>query len=227
MISGSEHGRVVEDLERGDVVYDVFAGVGPFAVPAVKKGAIVLANDLNPESYKWLNHNLKHNKTRSAVKTFNLDGRKFITDVVKKDVVQRWQGTHEDQKRHDNPDLNRIRFYMNLPDSAVEFLDVFPGLFQGVNPDELPFFKPPLVYCYCFSKSDDLKKDAKERVEARVGCKLDEEETVVRIVRNVAPNKEMLCVIFPLQKNTLFEIKLEEAVAAAGEEPPGKKVKLL
>lgn len=38
------------------------AGVGPFSIPAVKKGAIVYANDLNPSSYQWLCENIKLNK---------------------------------------------------------------------------------------------------------------------------------------------------------------------
>lgn len=38
------------------------AGVGPFSIPAVKKGAIVYANDLNPASFNWLCENVKLNK---------------------------------------------------------------------------------------------------------------------------------------------------------------------
>ena len=50
----TEHMRVVQEVKRGDTVLDVFAGVGPFAIPAARAGATVLANDLNPESHRWL-----------------------------------------------------------------------------------------------------------------------------------------------------------------------------
>jgi tRNA G37 N-methylase Trm5 len=33
-----------------------------FSIPAAKKVNIVYANDLNPESYKWLVHNAAKNK---------------------------------------------------------------------------------------------------------------------------------------------------------------------
>lgn len=60
----TEHGRLVDLFKKEDVVADVFAGVGPFALPAAKKGCGVFANDLNPESYKFLVTNIKRNKVR-------------------------------------------------------------------------------------------------------------------------------------------------------------------
>lgn len=58
----TEHDRIAGKCKMHDVVFDVFAGVGPFVVPAAKKHCIVFANDLNPESYKWLQHNARLNK---------------------------------------------------------------------------------------------------------------------------------------------------------------------
>jgi tRNA G37 N-methylase Trm5 len=48
-------------------LYDVFAGVGPFAIPAARKGCTVVANDLNPASYHWLQHNVSLNKVADKV----------------------------------------------------------------------------------------------------------------------------------------------------------------
>lgn len=61
---GTEHDRIVQMFKPDAVVADVFAGVGPFALPAGKKGCAVLANDLNPESYKYLVQNIKNNNVR-------------------------------------------------------------------------------------------------------------------------------------------------------------------
>lgn len=59
-----EHERVVELFNPLSLVYDVCAGVGPFVLPALKKGRAmrVLANDLNPESVRWLKENIVLNK---------------------------------------------------------------------------------------------------------------------------------------------------------------------
>ena len=58
----SEHERLIDVFKPEDgIVADVFAGVGPFAVPAAKKGCAVLANDLNPNSAKWLLQNVANN----------------------------------------------------------------------------------------------------------------------------------------------------------------------
>ena len=56
----------MDTFSKDDVVADVFAGVGPFALPAAKKGCAVLANALNPESYKYLKINIDKNKVRSV-----------------------------------------------------------------------------------------------------------------------------------------------------------------
>lgn len=51
---------------------DMFAGVGPFAVPAGKAGCTVYANDLNPESYHWLKNNIAINKVICALQFTSL-----------------------------------------------------------------------------------------------------------------------------------------------------------
>jgi tRNA (guanine37-N1)-methyltransferase len=60
-----EHTRILGLFQPGEVVCDVMAGVGPFAVPAGKKGTFVWANDMNPESYSCLAEAIRTNKVRS------------------------------------------------------------------------------------------------------------------------------------------------------------------
>jgi tRNA (guanine37-N1)-methyltransferase len=60
----TEHDRLVKLFKPEDLIADVFAGVGPFAIPAAKKGCAILANDLNPNSAKYLQRNADDNKVR-------------------------------------------------------------------------------------------------------------------------------------------------------------------
>lgn len=62
----TEHSRLVRFFQPGEVVCDVMAGIGPFAVPAGKKGVFVWANDMNPESYKCLLTAIEKNKVRDC-----------------------------------------------------------------------------------------------------------------------------------------------------------------
>lgn len=67
----TEHGRLVELFQAGEVVCDVMAGIGPFAIPAGKKGVFVWANDLNPNSHSSLVDAIKRNKVCSANDMYN------------------------------------------------------------------------------------------------------------------------------------------------------------
>jgi len=75
---GTEHDRLIRLMTSSSVLFDVCAGVGPFAVPAAKT-CKVLANDLNLESYQWLLENSKSNKKSTGnIQCFNKDAREFI-----------------------------------------------------------------------------------------------------------------------------------------------------
>ncbi|CAH0553734.1 unnamed protein product [Brassicogethes aeneus] len=92
----SEHECIVKKLNSNDVLFDVCAGVGPFSVPLAKKSCIVHANDLNPESYKWMNHNFKLNKIKTdCFKTYNKDAKMFILEEIK-EYLPKYLTTHKD-----------------------------------------------------------------------------------------------------------------------------------
>lgn len=58
----TEHKRLVDSFKAGEVVCDLMAGVGPFAIPAGKKGVFVWANDLNPDSISSMRDAVERNK---------------------------------------------------------------------------------------------------------------------------------------------------------------------
>ncbi|XP_050336026.1 tRNA (guanine(37)-N1)-methyltransferase isoform X2 [Bactrocera neohumeralis] len=217
----TEHERITKMLNANDVLYDVFAGVGPFSVPAARKKCWVLANDLNPESYKWLQHNGKRNKCLAHMKTFNKDGRQFLLEDVKPDLLKRW-------KEQATADYS-IHITMNLPAMAVEFLDAFRGF---LNDEEAKEFlnqqlNYPTVHVYCFAKGEDTKVLARALVEDNLGLPLTDNLEGIYFVRNVAPNKDMYRVSFrltneilttPIAKKTAEQIQRKRAASELEED---------
>lgn len=238
----TEHERLISKFESGEVVGDVFAGVGPFAVPAGKKHALVLANDLNPESYKYLKENVTRNHVEEFVQSFNLDGREFIKEspkmlmnwhkskgkVEKEKTTKRRKTDPETKAKITTRDLEiisvpipkHIRHYaMNLPDSALTFLDEFIGLYsrdkevlQFVKGD--PNFKLPIINVHCFEKfspdePEPSMEDLHRRVHARIIKYIDFnapfENFSFHLVRKVAPTKPMFCVTFELPAEVAFK----------------------
>ena len=84
--------------------------MGPLAIRAAKLGLKVLANDLNPDCYKYLLSNLTKNKVQTMVTPSNMCARLFFQKIIA-----------DGQSRHFE------HVYMNLPGSAVDFLDIFQG----------------------------------------------------------------------------------------------------
>ncbi|XP_028251524.1 tRNA (guanine(37)-N(1))-methyltransferase [Parambassis ranga] len=203
----TEHQRVVQLVKRGDTVFDVFAGVGPFAIPAARLGANVLANDLNPESYRWLQHNCKLNKVESKVRTFNLDGRAFIKGPLKQELLALLKGKAN------------IHVVMNLPALALDFLDAFRGLLHQEPPCEENL---PTVHCYGFFKDNNPDTEVVGRASRSLGFAL-EKGCSVHFVRNVAPNKDMMCVRFTLPKEVLY--CSDDNYTEPSEEPAPKRQK--
>ena len=216
-----EHTRLVEAMQRGDALFDVMAGVGPFAVPAAKNGVRVFANDLNPVAAQYMAVNAELNRLPpSSMHVYNLDGRAFMNTVLFDHVMGLVAGEQTSGRRH---------VTMNLPAIAVEFLNVFQPLrpnnesavaaaveaaessgewAAAVNArwNSLPagvdvtvIDKRVLFHVYCFSAAADLLADAVAQCERHLGYALPPENVEeVLMVRDVAPTKRMICVSFTL-----------------------------
>lgn len=203
---GKEHERILSYLKPKDVLFDVFCGVGPFSVPAGRRKCIVFANDLNPDSYKWLNHNTAKNKVKN-LQAFNKDGKDFIRDNFKDFIVELCKGN---QTLDEN---NKIHVTMNLPAMAVEFLKYFKGLIEDES--LLDKFKwEIIVYVYCFVNEDPVNS-AKKLVSEHMDCDMTMYIKEVFSVRKVSPKKEMMRVTLNLTKDILFD---------SVNEPPSKKL---
>ena len=102
----TERHRVVEQVDDGECALDMFAGVGPFAVPMAARGADVVACDLNPVAVEYLRENARRNGVDDRVTAVEGDVRELTDDYAG------WAD----------------RLVMNLPHTAGEFLDTAVGL---------------------------------------------------------------------------------------------------
>ena len=210
----TEHERLVKEFKKNDTVVDVFAGVGPFAIPAARKGCTVYANDLNPHSYEYLRVNAEKNGVTQNLKAYNLDGREFIQNILARELLQPYEkpknSTYQSTKSRSSLSLRdawNTHVVMNLPATAVEFLDTFKGLYSAVLPEHRDSIHLPTIYCYCFSKSEDSPEDdALLMVVKNLGvATLSEGTYSTHNVRRVAPNKVMIRVTFQLPHEVAFD----------------------
>ncbi|GAB7095059.1 class I SAM-dependent methyltransferase family protein [Halolamina litorea] len=97
----TERNRVVEQIEPGEHVLDMFAGVGPYAIPMADAGAEVVACDLNPDAIAYLEANAERNGVADRITT-------HVGDV--RELTEEYEGWAD-------------RLVMNLPHTAAEFAD--------------------------------------------------------------------------------------------------------
>ncbi|KAM5356216.1 hypothetical protein ACJ41O_002862 [Fusarium nematophilum] len=226
----TEHKRIAGLFKPGEVVADVMAGIGPFAVPAGKKGVFVWANDKNPESYRYLEDAIKRNKVSEYVKPFNYDGHDFIRTAADLVLESSRRGDcavikpPRPPRRSTAPPPEPVRipvprtishFVMNLPASAIEFTHNFRGLYHGLEELFAPHTaaKLPMIHVHCFAvKADDETplRDICERIHKEIGVMLkpgdpeNEGEVLIYDVRDVAPAKRMFCASFRLPREIAF-----------------------
>ncbi|MFC7139014.1 class I SAM-dependent methyltransferase [Halosimplex aquaticum] len=102
----TERHRVTEQVAEGEHFFDMFAGVGPFVIPAAKRGATAVGVDINRDAVEYLRENAERNGVADRVTA--------ICDDVH-DVADDYEGWAD-------------RLVMNLPHSADEFLDAAVAL---------------------------------------------------------------------------------------------------
>ncbi|EHK98887.1 putative tRNA (guanine-N(1)-)-methyltransferase, mitochondrial [Glarea lozoyensis 74030] len=169
--------------------------IGPFAVPAGKKGVFVWANDLNPDSYEALKDAIARNKVSTHIRPFCQDGHTFIPHAA--DSLLALTQTNSNiitlpAKRPRNPSSSAplpapktltlpptiSHFILNLPAIAISFLPSLIGLYASSSSLFAPHTttKLPLVHVHCFStKSEDNIREGREiaeRISKEIGYEM-------------------------------------------------------
>ncbi|XP_050434343.1 tRNA (guanine(37)-N1)-methyltransferase isoform X1 [Adelges cooleyi] len=208
----TEHERILEKLNAGDLLYDVFAGIGPFSIPASKRGCTVLANDLNPNCCKWLNVNKKLNRIKDDRLTIiNKDGSRFIIEDLKAHLILY-------SKTLTNDNDNKVHVTMNLPAIGIEFVKYFNNLFEW---DEISDSFLPILHIYTFVKTNESYETGLHLVMAEHNIKEEDAQEIIR-VRNVAPNKEMIRITLQTTKEMLCKSSVKRKTEEQENENPKK-----
>jgi len=95
----TERQRILAQVHKGEVILDMFAGVGPFAITLAKPASLVVASDLNPKAIELMLGNIAENRVKNVLP--------MLADARHLNRVLPWQ-------------FDRI--VMNLPLSGTEFL---------------------------------------------------------------------------------------------------------
>jgi tRNA (guanine37-N1)-methyltransferase len=97
----TERQRILAQVQKGELVLDMFAGVGPFAITLAKPASLVVASDLNPKAIGLMLENITGNRVPNVLP--------MLADARNLSRILPWK-------------FDRI--VMNLPLSGTEFLAV-------------------------------------------------------------------------------------------------------
>jgi tRNA (guanine37-N1)-methyltransferase len=159
----TEHWRVAEQVQPGESVVDMFAGVGPFSILIAKRleNVQIHAIDANPEAAKLIEENASMNKVQDRIKVWSGDAREVVNNNLRGKAT---------------------RVIMNHPSQAIVFLE--PACIALKRDGGI-------VHYYTFAEGADSELRAgKELVNAldNSGWKV-EKVVATRKVRGVAPMK--------------------------------------
>jgi tRNA (guanine37-N1)-methyltransferase len=104
----TERQHIFGQMREHEIVLDMFAGVGPFAITLAPRASIVMAADLNPQAILLMIENIRKNRVANVIS--------LLADARRLEKVLPWK-------------FDRI--IMNLPLAGTEFL---PEAFRLVRP---------------------------------------------------------------------------------------------
>jgi tRNA (guanine37-N1)-methyltransferase len=168
-----EHHRVASFVCAGEVVVDLFAGVGPFVVPIGKlcPETKVYAIDINPDAIDLLKINIQKNNVERQVYPLLGDARKLVDDNLR--------GVAD-------------RVIMNLPETAIDFVDVACQTLKSTG---------GLLHFYGFVRKPNTVEDLKTHFT----CLVEQQDRhvvdfqCVKCVRETAPYEQQVVLDVQIQ----------------------------
>jgi len=98
----TERRRITDQIKEGEIVIDMFAGIGPFSILIAREHNVkIYSIDINPDAFKYLKKNIELNKLKGNIIPLLGDVEVVLGSL----------------------DLKSDRIIMNLPRTAWNFLD--------------------------------------------------------------------------------------------------------
>ena len=165
---GHERLRVARQVQPGETIVDMFAGVGPYSILIAKRQprSTVYAVDINPSALKFLRSNILANRVVANVRPIGGDIREVIRSTL--------SGIAD-------------RVIMNLPGDAVSFISEACLSLKETG---------GVLHFYSFESSEKPEEAAAAKLEQGVqasGRKLNSILTT-RVVKAVAPYRVQVAV---------------------------------
>ncbi|MEM4577147.1 MAG: class I SAM-dependent methyltransferase family protein [Candidatus Nezhaarchaeales archaeon] len=157
----TERKRVARQVSDGEVVLDMFSGVGPFAIQIAKsKDVVVHAIELNSAAYECLKKNIELNKVQDKVIPYLGDAREIVEEYL----------------------TNKVdRVIMNLPEKSLDYVDAALKALRGRG----------ILHVYLFEEEPRPTEKAEERIKNKVeetGWRVVETR-FKGLVRQIAPRR--------------------------------------
>jgi len=156
-----ERGRVASQVQSGEVIVDMFAGVGPFSILIAKRqrGVKVYSIDTNPSAFTYLRENIFLNRVVGRVIPMQGDARVLVESKL-------------------NGKADRV--IMNLPTRSFEYL---PSASKALKQSG------GTIHFYCFAREPNptavaLKglEDVTDEIQGKIV-----DVANIRYVRSIAP----------------------------------------
>jgi len=119
-----ERQRMAKIDMGGEVVVDMFAGIGYFTLPIARyTGARkVVAYEINPRAYRFLAENTRLNRVEDVVETHNLDNRQAKEGVADRVVMGYLKDTHlflPKAMKILRPEGGVVHYHENCPEEII------------------------------------------------------------------------------------------------------------
>lgn len=160
----SERQRIVTNIKKGEIIVDMFAGVGPFSIVIARSCDVkkIYGIDINPYATAFMLQNIIINKCQHKITVILADSTKISYNSFSAD-----------------------RVIMNLPEKS---LDAIPQACQFLKPEG------GIIHLYLFASEETSTKILSELIRSKIklsGRRLVASETI-RIVKEIGPREQQL-----------------------------------